>query len=214
MTQGAQAMEPSSEGGPETADAERAEYISEGFPIGSLPALSVADEANADNETASMALFLDKLSERLAFERMGTRLYDSLINKCGTLDANSLDPSLADLQEIRDEEHQHFLMLNETITKLGGDATVQSPSADVAGVASYGIMQIVMDPRTSVSQCLQAILTAELTDNAGWAMLSDLARELGYTDLTEQFEEALNAEKRHLKNVQTWLKDKVMAKTV
>ena len=32
-----------------------------------------------------------------------------------------------------------------------------------------GIMPVLTDPRSSMAQCLQAILTAELTDNAGSA---------------------------------------------
>ena len=212
MTQGARAAEPSMEGGPEVADAERAEYISEGFPIGSMPMLPAGSESGADAELLSAALFLDKLSERLAFERMGTRLYDGLINKCQTLDADSTGPSVAELQEIRDEEYRHFVMLTEVITEMGGDPTVQSPCADVAAVASLGIMQVIMDPRTTVSQSLQAILTAELTDNAGWEMLSELAGEMGYSDLTVQFNEALENEERHVVNVKTWLSERVMAK--
>src|SRR5687767_13817818 len=74
--EGAAEAEPSSKGGPELADAERAVYISEGFPIGSLPSLPIAAEGKADEEVTEMAVFLDKLSERLTFERMGTRLYD------------------------------------------------------------------------------------------------------------------------------------------
>ncbi|HEX6124510.1 MAG TPA: ferritin-like domain-containing protein [Pyrinomonadaceae bacterium] len=212
MIEGAMTYEPSTGGGPELADAQRAEYISEGFALGSMPALPIAEEADADDEALSMALFLDKLSERLAFERTGTRLYDGLINKVRALDAESAGPSVDELQEIRDEEHSHFLLLNEAITKLGGDPTVQSPCADVAGVASLGIMQVVLDPRSSISQCLQVILTAELTDNAGWEMLSDLADELGHSDLAEQFGRALENEERHLLNVQTWLTERVMAK--
>jgi len=212
MIQGAMGAEPSMGGGAAMADTERAEYISEGFPIGSLPIPPPDAGGDTDAGVASMALFLDKLSERLAFERTGTRLYDGLINKCQTLAPDASDPSLDDLQEIRDEEHQHFMMLTEAITQVGGDPTVQSPCADVVGVASMGLMQVIMDPRTSVSQSLQAILTAELTDNAGWEMLAELAGELGYSDLNEQFEEALEAEERHLMNVQTWLKDMVMAK--
>jgi rubrerythrin len=212
MIEGANTYEPSSDGGPELADSQRAEYISEGFPLGSMPALSVAEESSADDEELSMALFLDKLSERLAFERMGTRLYDGLINKCQALGEDSSNPSIEDLQEIRDEEHRHFLILNDAVMQLGGDPTVQSPCADVAGVASFGIMQVVMDPRTTVSQCLQVMLTAELTDNAGWEMLSDLADELGHSDLSEQFRQALENEERHLANVQSWLSDRVMAK--
>ena len=212
MTEGAMAFEPSSEGGPELANTERAEYINEGFPLGSLPALPFAEEPEADNDALSSAVLLDKLSERLAFERMGTRLYDGLINKVQTLEAEPSEPSIEELSAIRDEEHRHFLMLNQAITDLGGDPTVQSPCADAAGVASYGLMQVIMDPRTTIAQCLQAILTAELTDNAGWDMLTDLADELGYSDLSDQFSEALENEQRHLTNVEGWLKERVMAK--
>lgn len=159
-----------------------------------------------------MAVFLDKLSERLAFERMGTRLYDALLTKCEALDDSSGMPTVADLQEIREEEYRHFELLTQAITELGGDPTVQSPCADVTAVASTGILQVLTDPRTTMSQCLSAILTAELTDNAGWEMLIDVADELGYEDLSSRFTEALNNEQRHLLNVQSWLSDRVMAK--
>jgi bacterioferritin (cytochrome b1) len=200
------------DGGPEMADAERAVYIEEGFPVGSLPDLPFDQEAKANEEVTGLAVFMDKLSERLAFERMGTRLYDAFINKCETLgdDANDMTPVA--LQEIRDEEHRHFILLNEAITQLGGDPTVQSPCADTAAVASTGIMQVLTDPRTTVTQCLNALLTAELTDNAGWEMLIDLADELGHQDLSERFTEALANEQEHLMNVQSWLSDRVMAK--
>ncbi|MFL6466925.1 MAG: ferritin-like domain-containing protein [Pyrinomonadaceae bacterium] len=210
--EGAAAAGPNPDGGPEIADSERATYIEEGFPIGSLPDLPFADEETADEEATGMAVFLDKLGERLAFERMGTRLYDALINKCETLGETSISPTPAELQEIRDEEHRHFGILTEAITELGGDPTVQTPCADVSAVASMGIMQVLADPRTSMSQCLNAIATAELTDNAGWELLIDLADELGHEDLSERFTEALTNEQQHLLNVQTWLADRIMAR--
>jgi len=213
MIEGAATAKNIPEGGPEVADAERAAYISEGFPVGSLPLIPFGGEAKADEATMGTAVFLDKLSERLAFERMGTRLYDALINKCKTLgEETAQSPGLSDLQEIRNEEHNHFMLLNQAITELGGDPTLQSPCADVAGVASIGIMQVLMDPRTTVTQCLDALLTAELTDNAGWEMLIDIADELGHTDLSKQFAEAFANEQKHLVNVQTWVSERLMAK--
>ena len=205
-------MGPNPDGGTELADAERAVFISEGFPVGSLPALPVSGDGKADGEVTELAVFMDKLGERLAFERMGTRLYDALINKCKTLgEETDSGPTVAELEEIRDEEHRHFLLLNEAITSLGGDPTVQTPCADVSAVASLGIMQVLMDPRTTVTQCLNAILTAELTDNAGWEMLIDLTASFGHTDLEEQFTGGLENEQKHLLNVQSWLSDGVMA---
>ncbi|HEU4714863.1 MAG TPA: hypothetical protein VFS76_25100 [Pyrinomonadaceae bacterium] len=43
-----------------------------------------------------------------------------------------------------------------------------------------GIMPVLTDPRSSMTQCLQVLLTAELTDNAGWEFLIELAENLGY----------------------------------
>ena len=212
LIEGTAAAGPDPDGSEEIANTERAVYISQGFPVGSLPDLPFADESKADDETMGMAVFMDKLGERLAFERTGTRLYDAFINKCEALGESSDGPTLAEVQEIRDEEHRHFLLLSEAITSLGGDPTVQSPCADVQAVASIGIMQVLNDPRTTVSQCLNALLTAELTDNAGWELLIDLADELGHDDLSEQFTEAFTNEQKHLVNVQTWLSERLMAK--
>jgi hypothetical protein len=79
---------------------------------------------------------LELLSECLAFERTGVRLYEALLNKCQTL----------------------------------------------------GILQVLTDPRSSLAQCLQVMLTAELTDNDGWELLIKPAENLGYDDMKAEFE--------------------------
>lgn len=212
LIEGALAATPSSAGSAADLAAYRGEYIAEGFPIGSLPSLPVADEAGANEEQAGLAVLLDKLSERLAFERMGTRLYEALINKCELAAESSSAPALEQLRQIREEELQHFLLLKSVITELGGDPTVQSPCADVAGVASLGILQVLTDPRTSVTQCLQAILTAELTDNDGWQLLINLADNLGYEEMAQEFQSALEHEAKHVENVRSWLTGQVLEK--
>lgn len=212
LIEGAAAAAPSSDGGPEAIAEYRSEYIQEGFPIGSLPSLPVSKEAQANEDDAGMAVMLDKLSERLAFERMGTRLYEALINKVSVTGESSPGPTLTELQQIRDEELRHFLLLKRAITALGGDPTVQSPCADIAGVASLGILQVLTDPRASVTQCLQAILTAELTDNDGWRLLINLSDTLGYTEMVNDFRAALQSEEEHLTNVRGWLSEKVLDK--
>lgn len=210
LIEGANSAMPSSEGGPQEIADYREEYIAEGFPIGSLPMMPAAEEGEAEEEEAGMAVFLDKLSERLAFERQGTRLYEALLNKCDALGEQSPGPTLEDIEHIGREELEHFLLINNAITEIGGDPTVQSPSADVAGVTSLGILQVLTDPRSSMAQCLQAMLTAELTDNAGWELLIKLADNLGYDDLKTDFEEALAHEEEHLLNVRNWLSECVM----
>jgi hypothetical protein len=212
LIEGASSAAPSSEGGPENLAAYRTDYIAERFPLGSMPAMPVSEEADATEDEAGMAVLLDKLSERLAFERMGTRLYEALLNKCETLGEQSPGPTLEEINHIGSEELEHFLMLNRVITEIGGDPTVESPGADVAGVTSHGIMQVLTDPRSSMAQCLQALMTAELTDNAGWELLIELADGLGYNDMKTEFETALAHEEEHLQNVRDWLSDMVLDK--
>lgn len=174
----------------------REAYITEGNPIGSLPM----------EDDIEQAVLLDKLGERLAFERQGTRLYEALINKCESLgEADGVRPSIDDLKDIHDEEKEHFALLQEVILDLGGDPTIQTPSADISGVLSTGVLQVLTDPRTTVAQCLQAALVAELSDNDGWEMLIELATTLDREDLAEKFEDALKNEQEHLEKVRLWL---------
>src|ERR1043165_6184721 len=204
LMEGANSAEPSSGGGLEDIAEYKAEYITEGFPVGSMPMMPASEEETADEKESGMAVVLEKLSERLAFERMGTRLYEALYNKCEALGETLPGPTLEEIQEIGSEELEHFILINDTIAGLGGDPTVESPCADVIGVASLGIMQVLTDPRTTIPQCLSAMLTAELPDNAGRELFIELADNLGYDEMKTEFETCLQHEERHLQNVRNW----------
>ena len=210
LIDGANNSTPSSDGGAEEIAEYRGDYIVEGFPSGSMPSMPASEEAEADEEATGMAVLLDKLSERLAFERTGTRLYEALLNKCEMLGVQTPGPTLDEIAHIGSEELEHFLMINRAIEEIGGDPTVQSPCADMASVASMGIVQVLTDPRSSMAQCLQAMLTAELTDNAGWELLIKLADNLGYDEMKTEFETALSHEEEHLLQVRNWLSECVL----
>jgi rubrerythrin len=207
LIEGAQQTTPSSDGDANALSELRSQYLQERLPIGSPP---IVAEISEDGETLGplegMTLLLDKLGERLAFERQGTRLYQTVIQKCELLEKeDESGPSLEDLRHICDEELEHFKMLQKAITDLGGDATIMTPCADVAAVMSKGVLEVAVDPRTTIPQTLQALLTAELVDNDGWQMLQDLAAELGQDELEEQCRQAFEQEQEHLEKVREWL---------
>jgi hypothetical protein len=207
LIKGAEELTPPSDGDAAEIAEMRGEYLEEASPIGSEP-LPIEDIENQDlaNSVEAMPVLLDKLSERLVFERQGTRLYEAFLQKFELLGLDDESaPTAADLRHICDEEFEHFRMLQHAIVKLGGDATVQSPSADVACVLSKGAVEIVADPRTSFAQCLQALLTAELADNDGWLMLSQLAAQLDLEELEQQCRKAFEEEQEHLDKVREWL---------
>lgn len=151
------------------------------------------------------AVFVDKLGERMAFERTGTRLYQGLITRFQASPTWDGGPTQEMLQSIYEDEASHFAMLRDAVIELGSDPTVITPSAEVCAVASVGLLQVVNDPRISLSDALHAVLIAELTDNEGWSVLIQLAQELGHTDLASRFEAAHAAEEEHLATVRSWL---------
>lgn len=195
----------------------REEYIINAERIGSVP---IPGTATGMLKTGMEKLignnpevFIDKLGERLAFERMGTRLYEAFIAKCEACNGQQMAPPIEQLDQFRVEEAQHFRMVAEAIVAMGADPTAQTPCADAIGVASMGLMQVVTDPRTDIPQCLNAMLTAELTDNAGWELLITLARKFGKDEMAQDFQRALAEEEVHLQNIRQWLSQIIMAES-
>lgn len=153
-------------------------------------------------------VLIDKLGARLAFERTGTRLYEGLLAKC---EANGVQGDMVtELRRFQQEEAQHFALLHEAMEELGGDPTAVTPSADVDGVASMGLAQVISDPRTSVMHSLHMIHIAELADHDGWESLIALAKEFGQDDMAARFQKAFDEEVIHLESVRRWMKEMVM----
>lgn len=187
----------------------RAEYDAESGPVGTVsPPATLKGAAKAALNTLqgkSAAAFIDKLGERLAFERTGSRLYDLLIGKYRAGESETGDADLASLTRFRDEEGDHFLLLWRCLERLGADPTVQTPSADHTGVKSMGLLQTLSDPRSTFCQALDAILIAEAADNEGWKLLTDLADSLGEKEMARMFRQALAEEEVHLEQIRRWM---------
>jgi rubrerythrin len=151
------------------------------------------------------ALLFDKLGERLAFERTGTRLYEAVISKHEAFGSFPGGPNRAQLLEILNEEHRHFRMLEQVVEGLGGDPTAVTPAAVVAGTIGGGVVQVVTEARTTLLQSLEAVLVAELADRAGWNTLIELARKAKMAKLVTQFEVAERREQEHVAKLQRWI---------
>jgi rubrerythrin len=209
LMEGARQSEPSADGHADQLARVRLQYATEAEPTGSIPrpvTLTGAARSLVKALTGKKALLLaDKLGERMAFERSGTRLYDALISKFDAYGTWTGGPSRQDLQEIRAEEHAHFTLVKQSIESLGADPTAVTPSANLQAVASKGLCAVLADPRTNLRDSLEAILVAELVDNDCWENLVDLSRALGHEDLAVAFSEALIQEREHLRRVRLWL---------
>jgi hypothetical protein len=202
MTQATDELTPFEEIDTSDMESLKRSFIDESDAVGSIPAPTTLKGIAKSGVPASKgkhpAVFLDKLGERLAYERSGARHYDALILKfeatMQAVDGEVLPPVRLEaedgtaraaesaeqlLHRIRGEELEHFQMLKEAIISLGGDPTSMTPCADVTALASSGFMQVLNDPRTTLVQCLNATLAVELADNAGRELLASLADDMG-----------------------------------
>jgi hypothetical protein len=213
---GAEESPPTSIGGESLLAEVRLEVAQKSEPVGSMPPpgtlKGAAKTAMTMLKGESPTLFLNKLGERLAFERTGVRLYEAVVDKLPAFAVNGAmaGPSVADLRSIQEDELRHVAVVKRAIDKLGGDATAMTPAADLGGVASMGILQVACDPRAQLADSLQALLAAELIDNDGWELLIQLARGLGQDEMVGWFTEAADEERVHLTRVRAWLMALVM----
>jgi rubrerythrin len=197
-------------GGDETVISRtREEYAKIADPLGTVPPPTTLKDAAVAAVRGLRGLrptqFIDKLGERLAFERTGVRLYEGLISKLDASGTFPGGPSREELVEILREEHEHFRLLTDAVTKVGGDPTVVTPSADLHATMTRGVLDVMVDPRTTFAQCLEAALLAELADNEAWEALVELATQSGEEELAASFQDAREEEEEHLENVRTWL---------
>jgi hypothetical protein len=186
----------------------RAEVALSAEPIGSLtPPPTLKGVAKATLQALKgnhPSIFVDKLGERLAFERAGVRLYDALLMKLDVFGSWKGGPTREELEQNRNDELEHYLILKQAIEDLGADPTMVTPSADVMDVASSGIRQVHADPRITLLSALEVQLIAELADDACWGTLIVLARPID-RGLADRFEDALETEERHVRWVREWI---------
>jgi Domain of unknown function (DUF892) len=186
----------------------RLEFIHVADTLGSVPPPATAQGLLKTGAKVSSGgrrhVFIDKLAERLAYERSGTRLYDAVIAKFVAHQEELDGVSLEEFVEIREEEASHAALIKMCLEQLGADPTTQTPCADLVGVATSGFLQAVSDPRTTLVQTIQIALAAELVDGAGWETLIALAESMHQDGMAERFRKALDRETEHLAKVRRW----------
>jgi rubrerythrin len=197
MIEGTTEFGPTSRGGVEALAGVRVRVAKDSEPAATMPP--------AKDVPIERLPILDKLGARLAFERTGVRLYQAMISKHDAFGSFRGGPSRADLEHIRDEEQRHLVVAQNLILKLGGDPTVITPCANLQAVVGYGVYQVLVDPRTTLIECLDAIIVAELSDHESWQQLARSIAPLGDKQAESQIREAERVETEHLTKVRAWL---------
>ncbi|HEX6928272.1 MAG TPA: ferritin Dps family protein [Gammaproteobacteria bacterium] len=187
MISGAQKLTVVQSVGTEQRERIERQYLDQAEPVGSVPlpgTLKGAFKSTMEKAAGrNPEVFVNKLGQRLAFERTGTRLYEAVIRKCEALSAmgETLPFALDEIEHLRAEELQHFQLLNQCLLEIGADPTALTPDADISAVAAMGYQRALSDPRTTLPQSLQLLVPAGREDGGRRrpqdAALEDGARE-------------------------------------
>lgn len=144
------------------------------------------------------ALVIDVLCGRLAFERTGVQLYDTVIQKIERSGEPRYHALLDQLHHIRVEEKEHEEWLEEQIRALGGSAHETTSMSRLEMTEAKGVKDVIVDGHQRILDLLHALLTAELADNAGWDLLVKLADDAGDRRAKLEFAKRLAQEMQHL----------------
>jgi len=188
---------PTSRGSSDEIARVRIRYARTGMSVGTMPEVPRAQRG--------LLPLHDLLGARLQFERTGVRMYDALLSKLDAHGGFSGGPDRGDLEQLRDEELAHMRMLEHMLEETGADPTVVTPTADLQSMATRGVSDVLMDPRTTLLDGLGVIIMAELADHEEWIGLIDLGRDLGRNTLVHSFQSAQLTEEEHLIKVRRWL---------
>ena len=160
-----------------------------------------------------MDKLIDRLGERLEFERRTVAILEALIGKSRAAATPPPDggPPIEELLGMRDETRRREALLERALSERGADTLRLTPAARASDVASVGLARLVEDPVSTAGSVVEALLIALLIDHEGWELIVELAGEAGATERKIEFETAFTDVAAELEKVRGWVAEAVLA---
>jgi rubrerythrin len=153
-------------------------------------------------------VLMDKLSEFLAVEKGGVKLYQSALQQVR-------DPDVVDrFRQFYEQTRKHVDILTRIITSLGGDPMFMSHGAKVAEQKAEALLETMtmsdgMSLKEAEINAIENIVIAETKDHADWQLLGHIARRSSDSHLRGILKPAVSEvepeEDRHLE----WSKEQM-----
>jgi rubrerythrin len=140
----------------------------------------------------------DFLSEMLAVERGGVKLYETALSELSHEDLRDR------LEEFLEETMRHVELCEEMVDAAGGDPDEMSPGAEAAQAKAEGLLSVEVPEQLADINNIENLVLAETKDHWDWEMLSETVKLIRDRDLkaviTAAVREAGKQERDHL----TW----------
>jgi hypothetical protein len=137
-----------------------------------------------DGVDAYAATLIDLMQARLVASRTGLTLYEAAARKlAGRLDAEVVSR----LETFAEKELENIDFLEYHLAGLGGDPDARNVLADVEGQVASGIEGVVLSSeRSDPLSILYALHAADLHDESGWRLLTQVAEEIANEELKHE----------------------------
>jgi len=158
--------------------------------------VQLARKATSISDPVSMDKLMDFLSEFLAVEKGGTRLYRAAAGR-------STDPEIRDtyLKYLRQTE-RHAELLTDAISRIGGDPKFISKGASVQMKRAKSMLELEVPPELRELADAENILLAETKDHKDWEFLDAIGSKIPDDDardvISEIVDEVEDEEDEHL----------------
>jgi rubrerythrin len=156
--------------------------------------------------TISREVLRDKLSEFLAVEKGGLKLYEQALRIVSDSDLRKK------FSEFRDQTRKHETILISVIHELGMDPAYLSAGAKLATEKADALLKTMRDGLSAKSAEINAvenIILAETKDRADWALLGKVARQTNDSRIRDVLKDAVSEvepeEDEHL----NWTRDQM-----
>jgi rubrerythrin len=138
----------------------------------------------------------DFLSEMLAVEMGGVKLYEKALNE---LEHTEHEDKLGQFLQ---QTERHVELCTEMLEAAGGDSDYQSPGAQAAEQKADGLLCAEVPPEMADLNNIENLVLAETKDHWNWETLASVVSKIGDAELkrmaTKAISEVRKQEKTHL----------------
>ncbi len=159
---------------------------------------SNAGSRNRRGSALSAEWLRDFLSEMLAVEKGGVKLYERALSD---LEHSELDDKLT---EFLKQTRRHVELCTSMLELAGGDPGYQSPGAQAADHKANGLITAEVPPKMLDQNNIENLVLAETKDHWNWEMLASIAPRIGDPELKRAATKAVSEVRRQEKTHVDW----------
>jgi rubrerythrin len=154
--------------------------------------------ASRARKNINMEWLQDFMSEMLAVERGGVKLYEKALEELSHEDMRSK------LEQFLEQTQRHVEICEEMLEKAGMGSDMPSPGAEAAEHKAQGLLSAEVPEKMADQNNLENLVLAETKDHWNWEMLSSLMEDIEDRELKRAVKQGVREAQRQERDHLAW----------